>query len=55
MKIGGLVRGQADTERGDIFGLANPAGRLAGDEGGTSRFVATLRVKPLFEQWRPTV
>ncbi len=54
MKIGGLVRGQANAERGDLFGLADPADRLAGDEGGTGRFVVTLRVKPLFDQWRPT-
>ncbi len=29
MKIGGLVRGQANAERGDLFSLADPADRLA--------------------------
>ncbi len=54
MKIGGCVRGQFDGERGNFFDLVNPVDRLAGDEGGTGRFVVTLRVKPLFEQWRTT-
>ena len=45
--VGTFIAGQIDYKCRDLFGLANPANRLAGDKGAASSLVVAGRAQAL--------
>src|SRR5262249_49366284 len=50
--IGALVGGEVERQGGDLLGRAQPAHRLAGDEGGAGLLIIALGLHAAFERRR---